>query len=146
MSPLLLRLVLVCLTFRITFGHPDGAETMSCQSMLPGHLRRVGFRKRIPIAPQKTVSPYTIMAGWDEEHRQYIRVSVTGMPLKGFLIQARKRKDGPAVGAFKLFSNESARYQNCTGNKFKVRFNIFIPVAAKSCWQNHKNCPLTLSI
>lgn len=119
----LLPIVLVCLASRLALGHPNGAPNLSCKELIPGHTRKFG-RHYFPISDQKGPSNYIIKAEWDEE-REFVRVSITGSTLQGFLIQARETLDGPAVGNFKAISNES-QYLDCTGDDFKVCFNIII--------------------
>lgn len=106
---LLVKVVLLCISgVRLSFAYGTGAPPRSCHFMTPGHKSLSA-----PVDEQSHESSnYTIKADWDDEYR-YVRLSVAGSTLQGFLIQARETKDGPAVGNFKMLPQES-KYQNCS--------------------------------
>ena len=107
--------LLVCISgVRLSFAYGNGAPPVSCDFMTPGHIS-----SGVPVLEQNEASSkYTIKAVWDEK-RRYVQLSVTGSTLQGFLIQARETLDGPAVGNFKMLSNE-VKYQDCRKSEPKV--------------------------
>ena len=92
-------------------GRKNGAPSKSCERMAPGHLKElIG----IPIASQSNASPYIFDATWDKKSK-LVRVSISGPPIEGFLVQGRLTKEGPAVGTFvNIIENPHAQYQDCT--------------------------------
>ena len=92
----------------LVWCYPNGAPPKSCEPMLPGHFDPV---RRVVVTDQKTSSPYTVNASWDNEYK-YIRVSVTGDTIQGFIIQGKMPGNESAVGKFTKLSSNS-KYQNC---------------------------------
>ena len=135
---LLLKFVFFCLLSKSSLAKSDGAPLASCGYMLPGHASHQGIHG-VPINQQrKETSPYTINATWERENR-YVRLTITGSQLKGFIIQARQSENGKAVGTFieiDEFSNET-KYHDCTGKHHKVcdyvRLKSSTHVRARSC-------------
>ena len=100
------------------FGWGNGAPTLACERMVPGHLMSDGYG--LPISRKdRRDSPFEVKAKIVGRH---VRLSVTGsVPIEGFLIQARQTEKSPPIGRFELLSqsNDSiAKYQNCFNNKF----------------------------
>ncbi|CAB4004887.1 Hypothetical predicted protein [Paramuricea clavata] len=63
---------------------------------------------------QSKPSPYRLAARWDKR-MEMIRVSVSGDRIQGFLMQARVKINGPAIGSFvNIIENPDATYQNCS--------------------------------
>ena len=122
--------LLVCISeVRLSFAYGNGAPPVSCDFMTPGHIS-----SGAPVLEQNEASSkYTIKADWDEK-RRYVQLSVTGSTLQGFLIQARETHDGPAVGNFKMLSNELAKYQDCRQNKPKVYIYIYEKLKRVRCY------------
>ncbi|CAB4037026.1 Hypothetical predicted protein [Paramuricea clavata] len=106
----ILTLVVFSIITNLVCGRGYGAPSPSCKSMVPGH-------KGIFIPPlierQTGPSIYTFNATWDKNLKM-VRVSVSGEPVAGFLIQGRLNENGPAVGTFvNITGNPDAKYQNC---------------------------------
>ena len=109
---MLLQIVLLFLSAETSLALSDGSPSYACMQMIPGHL--APNKKNLIPDERKDGSMYTVNASWDDdEKREYIRVSITGDLLRGFLIQARQSVDGVAVGDFEMLSNDT-KYQNCT--------------------------------
>ena len=118
---MLLQIVLLFLSAGTSLALPDGSPSYTCMQMIPGHL--ASNRKNLIPDERKDGSMYTVNASWDdEEQREYIRVSITGDLLRGFLIQARQSVDGDAVGDFEMLSNDT-KYHNCTHEEVREVLN-----------------------
>lgn len=78
--------------------------------MEPGHYT---IHNEPTTAKTTEESPYKLAARWDKRMKM-IRISVTGDSFRGFLVQGRTEKSGPAIGNFiNITENPDVAYQNC---------------------------------
>ena len=104
-----LMFLVLSIVAELASGEKNGAPPKSCKRMTPGHKAPIGF----PIPSQSNKSPYIFDATWDKKSK-LVRVSISGQPIEGFLVQGRLTKEGPAVGTFvNIIENPHAQYQNC---------------------------------
>ncbi len=105
-----LMFLVLSIVAKLASGEKNGAPSKSCERMAPGHIKKTMW---IPIASQSNESPYIFDATWDKKSK-LVRVSISGQPIEGFLVQGRLTKEGPAVGTFvNIIENPHAQYQNC---------------------------------
>lgn len=105
------RVILLAIATKFVSCRPDGASSISCANMQPGHINPV---LGILSEGQSRPSPYRLAARWDKRMKM-IRVSVSGDRIQGFLMQGRVKINGPAIGSFvNIIENPDATYQNCS--------------------------------
>ncbi|KAM5256023.1 ferric-chelate reductase 1 [Ctenodactylus gundi] len=86
-------------------GYPNGKVARSCHDMVPQH----GHSPQAEPAHRITVSQATFTPG------EQIRVTLSGRPFKGFLLEARNAEDasGPPVGSFTLSDSRVSQLLTC---------------------------------
>nr|XP_010948738.1 ferric-chelate reductase 1 isoform X2 [Camelus bactrianus]XP_045369197.1 ferric-chelate reductase 1 isoform X1 [Camelus bactrianus] len=86
-------------------NYPNGKVTKSCHGMIPEH----GHTPQSDPAHNISVSQMTFKPG------DQIKVTLSGPPFKGFLLEARNAEDlsGPPVGSFTLIDSQVSQLLTC---------------------------------
>ncbi|KAI5936877.1 Ferric-chelate reductase 1 [Manis javanica] len=86
-------------------NYPNGKVTESCDGMIPQH----GYTSLSDPAYNISVSQMTFRPG------DQIKVTLSGLPFKGFLIEARDAEDlsGPPIGSFTLIDSQVSQLLTC---------------------------------
>ncbi|XP_072824247.1 ferric-chelate reductase 1 isoform X2 [Vicugna pacos] len=86
-------------------NYPNGRVTKSCHGMIPEH----GHTPQSDPAHNISVSQMTFKPG------DQIKVTLSGPPFKGFLLEARNAEDlsGPPVGSFTLIDSQMSQLLTC---------------------------------
>lgn len=118
----LIQVVLEFLFISTLKAYDTGAPPKSCEYMIPGHVQNFGRHSKLISGQPKESSRYVINATWSfVDSRYYVRVSIMGEKLRGFLIQGRQTVGGSALGRFKMLSDVS-KYQDCTSFKVCLKY------------------------
>ncbi|XP_029804586.1 ferric-chelate reductase 1 [Suricata suricatta] len=126
---------LLVLHFSSVANYPNGEVGKSCHGMVPGH----GHTARSDPVHNISVSHMTFRPG------DQIEVTLSGLPFKGFLLEARDAEDlnGPPVGSFTLIDSQMSQLLTCedvqgyavshTNPHKKTKINVY--------WNAPRNAP-----
>ena len=94
----------------LTSAYPNGAPTLACESLRPGHVQGDG----VPIEPQpESTFPFKLEISKNSnivKAGDSMEIKLTSN-FQGFLIQARQ--DNSIIGTFEVSGDESVQTRNC---------------------------------